>query len=80
MLKQRAELARFAAESELKAAELEAKKIRELADAEAYKIDEINKQLSKSPNYIELVKAQQWNGVLPVYAGGDNVPMIDLRK
>ena len=89
VLKQQAELERFAteqdqkvkqAESELKAARLEAQKIKELADAEAYKINVINKTLAKSPNYIELNKAEQWNGVLPVYTGGDNIPMIDLRK
>lgn len=89
VLKQQAELERFAteqdqkvkqAESELKAARLEAQKIKELADAEAYKINVINKTLAKSPNYIELKKAEQWNGVLPVYTGGDNIPMIDLRK
>jgi len=89
VLKQQAELERFAteqdqkvkqAESELRAAKLEAQKIRELADAEAYKIEAINKTLAKSPNYIELKKVEQWNGVLPVYTGGDNIPMIDLRK
>lgn len=89
VLKQQAELERFAteqdqkvkqAESELKAAKLEAQKIKELADAEAYKIDVINKTLARSPNYIELKKVEQWNGVLPVYTGGDNIPMIDLRK
>jgi len=89
VLKQQAELERFAteqdqkvkqAESELKAAKLEAEKIKALADAEAYKIDVINKTLAKSPNYIELKKVEQWDGVLPVYTGGDNIPMIDLRK
>lgn len=88
VLKQQAELQRFAteqdqkvkqAESELKAAKLEAQKIKELADAEAYKIDVINKTLSQSPNYIELKKVEQWNGRLPTYTGGDNIPMIDLR-
>lgn len=89
VLKQQAELERFAteqdqkvkqAESELRAAKLEAQKIKELADAEAYKINVINKTLAQSPNYIELKKVEQWNGVLPVYTGGENVPMIDLRK
>lgn len=89
VLKQQAELERFAteqdqkvkqAESEYKAAKMEAQKIKELADAEAYKIEAINKTLAKSPNYIELKKVEQWNGVLPVYSGGDNTPMIDLRK
>ncbi len=89
VLKQQAELERFAteqdqkvkqAESEFEAAKLEAQKIKELADAEAYKISVINKTLEQSPNYIELKKVEQWNGVLPVYTGGDNIPMIDLRN
>lgn len=89
VLKQQAELERFAteqdqkvkqAESELRAARLEAQRIKELANAEAYKIDVINKTLAQSPNYIELKKVEQWNGVLPVYTGGDNIPMIDLRS
>ena len=88
VLKQQAELERFAteqdqkvkqAESELRAAKLEAQKIKELANAEAYKIDVINKTLANSPNYIELKKVEQWNGVLPIYTGGENIPMIDLR-
>lgn len=88
VLKQQAELERFATEQEQKvrqakaeyeAAQLEAKKIKALADAEAYKIDVINKTLAKSPNYIELKKVEQWNGKLPIYTGGDNIPMIDLR-
>ena len=89
VLKQQAELERFAteqdqkvkqAESELRAAKLEALKIRELAEAEAYKIDAINKTLANSPNYIELKRVEQWDGKLPVYAGGENIPMLDLRK
>jgi regulator of protease activity HflC (stomatin/prohibitin superfamily) len=89
VIKQAAELERYAmeqdqiikkAESELKAAKLEAEKKVTLADAEAYQIEVVNKQLSKSSNYIELKKVEQWNGVLPVYSGGKNVPMIDLRN
>lgn len=89
VIKQAAELERYAmeqdqiikkAESELKAAKLEAEKKITLADAEAYQIQVVNDQLSKSANYIALKKVEQWNGVLPVYTGGDNVPMIDLRQ
>ena len=58
---------------------LEAQRIKELVDAEAYKINVINETLAKSPNYIELKKVEQWNGALPQYTGGDNIPMIDLR-
>ena len=89
VLKQQAELERFAteqeqkvrqAEAEYEAAKLEAKKVKELADAEAYKIEVINKTLERSPAYIELKKVEQWNGVLPIYTGGDSIPMIDLRR
>jgi len=89
VIKQAAELERYAmeqdqiikkAESELEAAKLEAEKKVTLADAEAYQIEVVNKQLSKSANYIELKKVEQWDGVLPVYSGGENIPMIDLRK
>jgi regulator of protease activity HflC (stomatin/prohibitin superfamily) len=88
VLKQQAELERFATEQEQKvrqaqaeydAAKLEAQKIKALADAEAYKIEAINRTLARSPAYIELQKVQQWDGKLPVYVGGNNVPMIDLR-
>lgn len=89
VLKQQAELDRFTTEQEQKvaqataefeAAKLEAQKIKELADAESYKIDQINRQLAKSPHYVELIKAEKWNGHLPQYTGGENIPMIDLRK
>ncbi|WP_372747736.1 SPFH domain-containing protein [Litorivivens sp.] len=89
VLKQQAELERFAteqnqkvkqAESELQAAKLEAEKIRALADAEAYQIEVINRQLAKSPNYIHLKEVERWNGVLPKYTGNSSVPILDLRK
>ena len=89
VVKQRAELERFATEQEQKvktaqseydAAKLEAQKIKTLADAEAYKIAQINKQLAASDNYIELKKTEQWNGQLPLYTGGDSTPLIDLRQ
>lgn len=89
VLKQQAELERFAteqnqkvkqAESELEAAKLQAEKIRALADAEAYQIEVINRQLAKSPNYIKLKQVERWDGVLPRYTGGDSIPILDLRQ
>lgn len=98
IIKQQAELERFAteqdqkvrqAESEFEAAKLEAKKIKELANAEAYRIkteytgraEGISKlRIQLTDEYISYLKAQRWDGVLPVYAGGENIPMIDLRK
>jgi len=87
--KQKAELKRFTTEQEQKiatanaefeAAKLEEQKIRLLADAEAYKIEKINKAAQQSPAYIQLKQIEAWNGVLPKYTGGDNMPILDLRS
>lgn len=76
------------AEAEYQAALLEAKKIGALADAEAYRIkteytgraEGIQKLKAElTGEYISYLQAQQWNGVLPVYTGGESIPMIDLR-
>ncbi len=87
--KQKAELKRFTTEQEQKiatanaefeAAKLEEQKIRLLADAEAYKIEKINKAAQQSPAYIQLKQIEAWNGILPKYMGGDNMPILDLRS
>ena len=87
--KQKAELKRFTTEQEQKiatanvefeAAKLEEQKIRLLADAEAYKIEQINKASEKSPAYIQLKQIEAWNGVLPRYMGEGNMPILDLRS
>lgn len=86
--KQKAELRRFTTEQEQKiatanvefeAAKLEEQKIRLLADAEAYKIAKINKAAQESPAYIQLKQVEAWNGTLPRYVGGENMPILDLR-
>lgn len=86
--KQKAELKRFTTEQEQKiatanaefeAAKLEEQKIRLLADAEAYKIEKINRAAQQSPAYIQLKQIEAWNGILPKYMGGDNMPILDLR-
>ncbi len=86
--KQKAELKRFTTEQEQKiatanaefeAAKLEEQKIRLLADAEAYKIEKINKAAQQSPAYIQLKQIEAWNGTLPKYVGGENMPILDLR-
>lgn len=86
--KQKAELKRFSTEQEQKiatanaefqAAKLEEQKIRLLADAEAYKIKAINEAAQQSPAYIQLKQIEAWNGKLPQYMGGDNMPILDLR-
>jgi len=86
--KQKAELKRFTTEQEQKiatanaefqAAKLEEQKIRLLADAEAYKIEKINTAAQQSPAYIQLKQVEAWDGILPKYMGGDNMPILDLR-
>ena len=86
--KQKAELKRFSTEQEQKiatanaefeAAKLEEQRIRLLADAEAYKIEKINKAAQQSPAYIQLKQIEAWNGILPKYVGGENMPILDLR-
>ena len=58
---------------------MEEQKIRLLADAEAYKIAKINQAAQESPAYIQLKQIEAWNGTLPKYMGGDNMPILDLR-
>jgi len=86
--KQKAELKRFTTEQEQKiatanvefeAAKLEEQKIRLLADAEAYKIEKINRAAQQSPAYIQLKQIEAWNGILPKYVGGESMPILDLR-
>jgi len=70
-------------------ANAEADKVKTLAEAESYRVkteytgraqgvEKLRKQLT--PEYIKYLQAQKWNGSLPVYSGGENVPMLDLRK
>ena len=47
------------------AAEAEAEAAKLAADAEAYAIQVIQEQLAASPNYVELIKVQQWDGHFP---------------
>lgn len=57
-------------------AEADSQKIK--ADAEAYAIEAVQKQLTQSPNYIDYMKISQWNGVLPQVVGSDANPFIAL--
>lgn len=48
-------------------------------EAQAYAIDVINRQLAQSPQYIEYLKANKWNGNVPTYMmSGATIPMISL--
>lgn len=46
------------------------------AAAKAREITLQQEALSKSPQYVELIKAQKWNGVLPQYMLGGNTSMF----
>lgn len=47
------------------------------ADAEAYAIEAVQKQLQNSPNYIDYMKIQNWDGRLPA-AVGDINPFVAI--
>lgn len=55
-------------------AEAESQKIR--ADAEAYAIEAIQKQLQQSPEYIELQRVQKWDGKYPQVMGDSVNPFV----
>ena len=57
-------------------AEAEAKLI--AAEAEAKAIELIQKQISTSPTYIDYLKIENWNGVLPQVMGNDVNPFVAL--
>lgn len=57
-------------------AEADSQKIK--ADAEAYAIMVVQQQLENSPNYIDYLKINNWNGVLPQAIGTEVNPFIAL--
>ena len=57
-------------------AEADSQKIK--ADAEAYSIQAVQEQLAKSPNYIDYLKINNWNGVLPQAIGTEVNPFIRI--
>lgn len=56
-------------------AEADSEKIK--ADAEAYAIEKVQEQLTNSPNYIDYMKIQNWDGKLPA-AVGDVNPFVAI--
>ena len=59
------------------AAQAEADSAKIKADAEAYAIRQVQEQLRNSPNYIDYMKIQQWDGKLPAAVGNVN-PFIAI--
>ena len=81
--KAEAEAKKFAADAEAYRvrveAEAEAYRVRTESEAEAAAIEMITAQLTKSPDYIRLVTAKNWNGALPgTMLGSNAVPLLQL--
>ena len=57
-------------------AEADSQKIK--ADAEAYAIKAVQEQLANSPNYIDYLKINNWNGELPQAIGNEVNPFFAL--
>lgn len=74
------EEARGIAKSVEIAADAKAYKTLKEAEAKAQAIKLVNEQLSRSPQYIEYIKANNWDGKLPTYIGGNSpVPFISIK-
>jgi regulator of protease activity HflC (stomatin/prohibitin superfamily) len=54
------------------------KVIAALADARSIQLKQ--QALQQSPQYIEMLKAEKWNGVLPQYMFGNSTPMIQMKQ
>ena len=65
------------AENDLKRIKIEAEQAVEKAKGESQAIRIINEQLEKSPQYVQFLATQKWNGVLPL-ATGTVTPFIQI--
>ena len=65
------------AENDLERIKIEAQQAIEKAKGEAEAIRIINEQLERSPNYIEFLATQKWDGKLPL-ATGNATPFIQI--
>lgn len=80
--KQTAQQNALKAEQDLARIEVEAKQKITQAEAEAESIRLIQEALAKSPDYVDYVKWNKWNGELPAVMGDSGVliSMDDLKK
>lgn len=60
------------------AAQAEADSTKLAADAQAYAIKAVQEQLANSPNYIDYLKINNWNGELPQIIGDGVNPFVNL--
>lgn len=76
--KQTAQQAALKAEQDLARIEIEAKQKITQSEAEAESINLIQKALTNSPDYVEYIKWNKWNGELPKVMGdGDYIMDVD---
>ena len=68
------QVAKAEADKEAAVLEADARKIR--ADAEAFAVARVTKQLSAE--YVSYVRAQRWNGELPRFTGGGAIPFLNI--
>lgn len=57
-------------------AEADARLVQATAEAEAIQL--IQAQIAESPEYLQYVYIEKWDGVLPYYYGGDQLPFLML--
>lgn len=57
-------------------AEADARLVQATAEAEAIQL--IQAQIAENPEYLQYVYIEQWDGVLPYYYGGDQLPFLLL--
>ena len=77
--KQTAQQNALKAEQDLARIEVEAKQKITQAEAEAESIKLIQDALAKSPDYVEYVKWNKWDGKLPSVMGSDGL-ILDIGK
>lgn len=65
-------------DAQIASAEAQAKTIELTAQAEADKVRLIQEQLSKSPQYVDYVKANKWDGRLPTTMFGTATPLVQF--
>ena len=65
------------AENDLQRIEVEARQTKAKAEGEAAAIKAVNEELLKSPQYIQYLAVQKWDGVMPKATGGA-LPFIQI--
>lgn len=76
--KQTAVQLKLKAQNDLERIKVEAEQQVATAKGEAEAIRVINEELQKSPQYVNLLAVQKWDGVMPLATGGGVLPFIQI--